>query len=100
MAVKHIVLLKVKEGVAPQRIEAMWCALAELQNAIPGLIDVAGGADHSPEGKGHGYTHGFVMTFVDRAARDGYLPHPEHLRVGSEYISPIVDDVCVVDFDG
>jgi len=28
-----------------------------------------------------GFTHGFCMTFADAAARDVYLPHPEHERV-------------------
>jgi hypothetical protein len=28
-----------------------------------------------------GFTHGFCMGFRDAAARDAYLPHPEHARV-------------------
>jgi hypothetical protein len=45
--------------------------------------------NHEP-GYGRGYTHGFCMTFVDAAARDAYLPHPEHREVWTS-VSAIVD---------
>ncbi|MEB3259385.1 MAG: Dabb family protein, partial [Cyanobacteriota bacterium] len=37
-----------------------------------------------------GFTHGFCMTFRDRAARDAYLPHPAHQRV-VELLLPLLE---------
>ncbi len=37
------------------------------------------------------------MTFTDAAARDAYLPHPEHQRVVAEMLAPIVADVLAFD---
>ena len=44
------------------------------------------------------------MVFEDAAARDGYLPHPEHVRVKEFIRTQITPDHggmpnCVVDFD-
>ena len=38
--------------------------------------------NNSPEGKDLGFTHVHLMTFESAAARDAYLPHPEHARFG------------------
>jgi hypothetical protein len=42
------------------------------------------------------------MIFENAAARDGYLPHPEHVRVkefiGTQ-IAPDGTPTCVMDFD-
>jgi hypothetical protein len=38
------------------------------------------------------------MTFKDIAARDAYLPHPEHQAV-QPMVRSLVDDVFVYDFD-
>ena len=39
------------------------------------------------------------MTFAGAAARDAYLPHPEHLRVLAELMEPVVQDALVFDFE-
>ena len=62
---------------------------------IPGMEHFSGGRYSSPEGLHGGYTHGFLMTFRDAAARDGYLPHPEHERVKNA-ILPHIDGVIDV----
>ena len=66
--------------------------------AIPGIVAVSGGYDNSPEGKAHGFDWGFVMTFADVAARDAYLPHPDHVELAETLVRPIADDVLVLDF--
>ncbi len=97
--VKHVVLVKVRAGTPEPRVGEVLAKLAALVGVIPGLLDFAGGANDSPEGKAHGYTHGFVMTFADAAARDGYLPHPEHRRVAAG-LRAFAEDVLVLDFAG
>ena len=38
--------------------------------------------NNSPEGKNLGFTHVYMLTFEDAAARDAYLPHPDHAKFG------------------
>src|SRR5262249_45120660 len=94
--VLHLVLLKFKPGVSPTAITDLFTMLRQLQQVIPGLEQFSGGANTSPEGLARGYTHGFVMTFQDAEARDGYLPHPEHENA-KQALLRLVDDVLVVD---
>ncbi|MAU06345.1 MAG: stress protein, partial [Deltaproteobacteria bacterium] len=59
----------------------------------------SGGPYTSDEGLNQGYTHGFIMTFIDVEARNHYLPHPEHQHVKTA-ILPAVGDVIAFDFQG
>lgn len=79
--ITHVVLLKVKKTTPNTEIDRVFRELAGLKAKIPGLLTFSGGPYSSPEGMNKGFTHGFVMTFQDAAARDVYLPHPEHERV-------------------
>jgi hypothetical protein len=97
-AVEHMVLVKFKSGVSSQQIAEMFSQLAELPRLVPGIRHFAWGTNSSPEGLGQGYTHGFLMIFESRAARDAYLPHPEHERVKAAII-PWVESVVVFDIE-
>lgn len=79
--ITHIVLLRLKQHLPAKDVERVFDALAGLQSKIPGLLSYSAGPYSSPEGLHKGFTHGFVMTFRDAAARDAYLPHPEHEKV-------------------
>ncbi len=98
---KHIVLLRLKSGVTEEQSTALLDALIDLkdQGSIPGILNVTGGYNNSPEGKSHGYDFGFVMWFEDAAARDRYLPHPDHQALGRQHVAPIAEDVMVFDFE-
>lgn len=96
--VQHIVLLKLKPDVTTDQKQALHDGLVALKDIIPGIVSVTAGDDCSPEGKQHGFDWGFVMAFTDEAARDGYLPHPDHKELGRTLIRPIVDDVLVFDY--
>jgi len=54
------------------------------------------GPNISPEGLGDGFTHAFLMTFADAAARDAYLPHPLHEAFKDKHL-PHVAKVFVLD---
>jgi hypothetical protein len=56
------------------------------------------GPNNSPEGLAQGYTHAFIMTFADAAARDAYLPHADH-KAFTDKALPLVDSVAVIDFE-
>ncbi|MBI1783918.1 Dabb family protein [Candidatus Sumerlaeota bacterium] len=97
-SVKHIVLLKFKASATRQTVEKLFGDLAALQSLIPGIDDLIWGPNISTEGLAQGFTHGFIMTFRDVAARDGYLPHPAHERVKAA-ILPVIEGVLVYDFE-
>lgn len=96
--IHHLVLVKFKpdkDGQAP----ALFAALESLKAKLPGMLAYRFGTNVSPEGLNQGFTHGFVMTFTDAAARDQYLVHPDHEQVKATYL-PHVEDVIVFDFEG
>src|SRR5262245_15291665 len=100
--VTHVVLLKLRKDVPAADIARVFGALPGLEGKIPGLLSFAGGAYASPEGLHRGYTHGFVMTFVDAKARDAYLPHPEHEKVKQLVLAVLdggIDGVVAFDFE-
>jgi hypothetical protein len=96
--VKHIALVKFKEGTSEEQIDEIFDTILDITETIPGIEDYVSGPNSSPEGLNQGYTHAYVMTFTDVAARDAYLPHPEHERVQS-LITPRVETMLVFDFE-
>jgi hypothetical protein len=77
-------------------------ALRGLQQKIPGILSITFGADNSPEGLQKGFTHAFSVDFTDAAARDAYLPHPEHQVVGKMVVAAAeggLEGLAVVDWE-
>lgn len=97
--IEHIVLMKLKEGVTEEQTQELMDGLIRLKGVVPGMLDVSGGYNDSPEGKSAGFTYGFIVRFSDSAARDGYLPHPEHQKLAKTLVRPIADDVLVFDYE-
>lgn len=97
--IEHIVLLKLKDGVTEAQTQALHDGLIALKDKITGIESVTAGYNNSPEGKEHGFTWGFTMRFTNAAARDGYLPHPDHKELGATLLRPLVDDVLVFDYE-
>lgn len=96
--VKHIALFKLRPDVPPAEVQALFDDILEMTEEIPGLEDYVAGENSSPEGLNQGYTHAFVMTFSDAAARDAYLAHPAHDRVKLRILS-LIEGGAVVDFE-
>ena len=97
--VRHVVVFKFKPEATPDQIQQVTGAFSELRGKIPGITGFEHGVNNSPEGRNLGFTHVYLMTFEDAAARDAYLPHPEHKKFG-ELLGKlgIVADVFVVDY--
>lgn len=96
--IKHIALFKFKEGVGAEQIDQLFGEILDMTESIPGIDDYVSGPNCSQEGRSQGYTHGFVMTFADAAARDAYLPHPEHEQV-KQHLFNHVESVIEFDFE-
>lgn len=80
--VKHIVVFKYKADATPAQIKETTEFFKSLQKKIPGIVSFEHGINSSPEGLDQGYTHIYLLTFENAAARDTYLPHPEHKKFG------------------
>lgn len=97
--VRHIVVFKYKPSATPEQIRQVTDAFRALKRTIPGMTAFEDGVNNSPEKKNLGFTHVYVMTFEDAAARDAYLPHPEHKKFGTLLGTlGIVEDAFVVDY--
>lgn len=81
--VRHIVVFRFKPGATPEQIAELTRAFGALKEQIPGIVAFEHGVNNSPEGMNQGFTHVYVMTFTNAAARDAYLPHPAHKAFGA-----------------
>jgi len=95
--VEHIVLFRPKPGATREQLTAMRDGLLALRETISGIVAASCGFNFSERAQGHEV--GFVVRFTDRAALEGYLPHPEHRRVVEQLVHPVVDGVIVVDYE-
>ena len=97
--VRHVVVFKYKKDAAPDKIAQVTRAFSELKGKIPGILAFEHGINNSPEGKNLGFTHVYLVTFESAAARDAYLPHPEHKKFG-ELLGKVgvLEDAFVVDY--
>ena len=71
--------------------------LRGLKDKIAGVVDLSCGANFFD--RAESYTHGLVVRFADRAALEGYNPHPEHQRVLQNFVNPIRADVLALDYE-
>lgn len=97
--VRHVVVFKYTPEATEAQIRQITDAFRALTTSIPGITGFEDGVNDSPEGKNQGFTHVYVMTFENAAARDAYLPHPEHQKFGKLLRSSgIFVDAFVVDY--
>ena len=99
--IRHVVLFKRAASIDDAGLAKVFAALKDLQNSIPGILAISSGLDSSPEGLQRGFSHGFTVDFVNAAARDAYLPHPAHKKVGAMIVAATeggVDGILVLDW--
>lgn len=92
--ITHVVLLQPKAETSSEEINVALKQVQALQAVIPGIIDVQIGENNSTNHQG--YTHGFIMNFVDSDHLKAYAPHPAHRVVSDELVR-----ICrsIIDFD-
>lgn len=97
--VRHIVVFKYKSTATPENINEVTAAFKALKDKIPDIVSFESGVNNSPEKLNKGFTHVYLLTFENIAARDAYLPHPEHKKFG-ELLGKlnILEEPFVVDF--
>ena len=94
---RHMVCVRFQEGTDPEDIRQVEQAFAALPAKIPGIIGFEAGCNVSVEDKHKGFTHLWLLTFENEAARDFYLPHPAHHEF-SRLLSQFREDVFVFDY--
>ena len=94
---QHIVLFQFKDNADSTAISEIVEAFGLLPSKIPGIVSYEAGTNVSPENLNQGFTHAFVVTFSDAAARDAYLTHPEH-RAFIALLDGKVEQALVFDF--
>jgi hypothetical protein len=97
--VRHVLVCKFSKAMSAETFEGLIREFRGLATKIPGILAFEYGANHSPEGIDQGMTHVITLTFADAAARDVYLPHPEHRRF-VEYMGglQVLESILVVDY--
>lgn len=97
--VRHVVVFDYADDASDEQIREITDAFRALQDEIPGILSFEHGVNNSPEGLNQSYTHVYVLTFESVAARDAYLPHPEHAKFGELLRSSgIFEGAFVVDY--
>jgi Stress responsive A/B Barrel Domain len=97
--IRHTVFCRFR---ADADVAAVFAAIKGLQEKIPGILDITCGADISPEGLQKGFTHAFSVDFDDVAARNAYLPHPDHRVVGKLVVAAAeggIEGLAIVDWE-
>jgi len=94
---RHVVLLKFKDGATAEQVKEVEDAFVALPGKIDAISDLEWGTDASVEGLAQGFTHCFFVTFKSEEARAKYLPHPEHKAFG-KILGPRLDKVLVIDY--
>jgi hypothetical protein len=94
---RHVVLFKFKDGTPADQVRAIEEKFRALKRRIPEIREFEWGTNVSPEKLDQGFTHCFLVTFANAAARDAYLPHPAHQEFVA-FLKPHLDKVLVVDY--
>lgn len=97
-AVQHMVVVKFRPEVTSTEIDQVLNSLNEFWRVTRGIRYFAAGPYSSPEGLNQGFTHGFLVTFEDSAARNAYLVDPEHQRLVNQIV-PKLDQIVAFDFE-
>ncbi|ETI60619.1 Dabb family protein [Marinomonas profundimaris] len=95
--IRHVLFIHYKDQAKEDDIATSLRNFEQIKNKIDGIEAVEWGLNNSPEGRNKDYTHCVLMTFVDEAARDAYIPHPEH-DVLKAQLGPILEDITVFDY--
>ncbi|KAK8966555.1 putative protein Pop3 [Platanthera guangdongensis] len=95
--VKHVLLVKFKDDVSPEKIDELTVAWANLVDVIEPMKDFHWGTDVSFENKADGFTHLFVSTFESMEGVAEYFYHPAHKEFGKKAL-PCLEKFIVFDY--
>ncbi|MYU21900.1 Dabb family protein [Streptomyces sp. SID8352] len=85
----HYVVFRPRPGREKDLADALGELSDGLRAGIVGMTALTWGENTNPSGLRHGFTHGSLGRFTDRAAFDRYWNHPAHER-----FMHVLDDIC------
>lgn len=86
--IRHFVHVRFSPSCPELERQETLAALGALLTKIDGALDFQVRENVSPEtAVTHGFTHVFWFDFIDPAARDGYLVHPDHVLAGARLVA-------------
>lgn len=92
--IRHITLLRFKEGTPPESVAAMRTALETLPGRIAEIRRFEVGEDlELIDGT---FDFAVVAEFDDEDGYRAYAAHPEHTAVSTEWVLPITDQLARV----
>jgi hypothetical protein len=91
----HMFAFRWHSNVTAEQKQRVVAEILALQRQIPGLVETSVGENVSA--RSQGYELGGMMKFADRAALDGYGPHPVHQKLLS-WLMPLVEPI-EIDFE-
>jgi hypothetical protein len=94
---RHVVLLKFKNGSTTAEIKKVEDAFRALPSKIDVIKGFEWGTNNSPEHLNQEFTHCFFVSFDSEKDRDVYLPHSAH-KAFVEVLTPHMDKVLVIDY--
>ncbi|CAL1392453.1 unnamed protein product [Linum trigynum] len=94
---KHVVVVKFKEGIPPHEIEQHINDYANLVNLIPSMKSFHWGRDVGVCGMDEGYTHIFECTFETEQDVVEYMAHHSHREFADLFI-PKLDKFLIIDY--
>ena len=97
--VRHVLVARLSPAMTASQFDQFINAFRDLTHKIDGILSFEYGENISTEGLNQDMTHVIILTFVNAAARDAYLPHPAHIQFG-ELLGRlgIIESLLVVDF--
>lgn len=94
---RHIVLLRFKNGTSITKTEEIVQRFVRLEEQIDEVDAIEWGINNSSEGLDDGLTHCFNLSFSNTSNRNAYLIHPHHLAF-SKWIKVFIDRIIVFDY--
>jgi quinol monooxygenase YgiN len=97
--VRHVLVVRFSPAMTASQFNQFINAFRDLTHKIEGILSFEYGENISSEGLNQDMTHALILTFVNAAARDAYLPHPAHKQFG-ELLRElgIVEALLVIDY--
>jgi heme-degrading monooxygenase HmoA len=92
----HVAAFRLRPEVTEAEVEELHAALSRLPQVIDGIREFACGRDAGLREGNAGY--GVVAWFDDEDAWRLYQTHPEHQRVISDVLAPLLEDRVALQF--
>ena len=85
--IQHSVYLRLKASFQDDEKQAIYDALRELKQDLPGVVDFKAGPNVSTEGLNGGFLDGFSILFEDPDARDIFLTDARHREINERLMA-------------